>query len=141
MITLTSPILGSVHFLIDRVVLYEFFVRADPVDLSALQNENAIGVLYRRSTLGDDDLRRLGNKFLKRLPDERVRLGIDRGGRIVQNEYFGFFQKSARNTQTLFLTARNITSTLFDIGIVSVGGTLRRVRRPSRPDCPSADFL
>ena len=73
-------------------------MRADPVDLSALQNENAIGVLYRRSTLGDDDLRRLGNKFLKRLPDERVRLGIDRGGRIVQNEYFGFFQKSARNT-------------------------------------------
>lgn len=53
-------------------------MRADPVDLAAFHDENAVGVLDGRRTLRDDDLRRFGDIFLKRLADERVGFGIDR---------------------------------------------------------------
>ena len=51
-------------------------------DLTAVEQNNLVGVFDRSHALGDDNLRRIGNFFLKRLTNEGVRLGID-GGRLV----------------------------------------------------------
>ena len=48
--------LAVVDFLIDRVVLQQFLVGAEAVDLAVVQHEDAVGILHRGNALCNDDL-------------------------------------------------------------------------------------
>ena len=54
------------------------------------------------------------------LADERIRLGIHRTGRVIQNEDLRLFQQRTRNAEALLLAAGDIGAALLDVGVVPV---------------------
>ena len=102
---------------------------ADGVDFSAVEDDDHVGVLNGRDALGDDDFGGIGQFFAERLADECVRLGIDGGSGVVENEDLGFFQEGARDAEPLFLSARNVCAALFDEGVVFFGKALDKFVR------------
>ena len=93
---------------------------ADGADTAALHQNDTVGILDAGHTLSDDDLGGFRNEFAEAFADQRIGAGIHRTGGIIQNEDFRLFQKGARNTQTLLLTAGNIGTALFDPGVILV---------------------
>ena len=89
------------------------------VNGTAVHDDNAVSILYRSSTLRNDDLGGFWNILTECLTDQCIGTGIDSAGRVVQNEDLWLFKQGAGDTQTLFLTTRNVGTTLFDIGVVS----------------------
>ena len=64
-------------------------------------------------------------------------MGIDGARRVVEDEDLGLFEERARNAEALLLTARDVGTALFDVGIVLVGEALDEVvclRKPARFD-------
>ena len=95
-------------------------MRADRTDLAAVQYNNHIRILHGGDSLRDDELCRSGQLFTESLADQRVGVGIDCGGRVVQNQNLWLFQQGARNAQTLLLTAGDVCAALFDHGVVPI---------------------
>ena len=62
-------------------------MRAEAVDAAVVQDDDQVRILHGRDTLRNDDLGRFRNFSGKCLPDEGVRLRVDGGRRIVQNQY------------------------------------------------------
>ena len=54
------------------------------------------------------------------LADERIRLGIYRTGRVIQNEDLRLFQQRTRNAESLLLTAGNIRAALLNVGVIPI---------------------
>ena len=102
--------LAAVDFLIDRVVLQQFLVGAEAVDLAVVQHEDAVGILHRGNALCNDDLGGAGDLLTERLPDLCVGGGIHGTGGVVEDEDLRLAQQGAGDGQTLFLTAGDIGS-------------------------------
>src|SRR5699024_2677801 len=83
-------------------------------------NDDAVGVLHAGYTLGNDDLGGFGDIITEALADQRVGLGIDGAGGVVQNQDLGLFQQGAGDAQALFLAAGNIGAALLDPGVVLI---------------------
>ena len=104
-------------------------------DPPVLHHADQIRVHDRRDPLGDDEFGGIGNVGAESLPDQRVGTGIDRAGRIVEDQDLRTFEQRPRDAETLFLPARDIGAALLDLGFVSVGETadeLIRLREPTR---------
>ena len=55
-------------------------------DPSAVHDENAVRILHRGDTLGDDDLCGIRKLILKCLTDQGIGLCVDRRGGIVEDQ-------------------------------------------------------
>ena len=95
-------------------------MRAEAVDAALVQNKDAVGVLHAGNTLGNDDLRRIRDLLAQGLANARVRRGIDRAGRIVEDEDLRLFQQGAGNAQALLLPAGDIGAALLDVGLIAL---------------------
>ena len=99
-------------------------MRADRLHRAAVQDNDLVGVLHGGNALRDDDLGRVRESTLRNaLADQRIGLGIDRAGRVVQDEDLRLFQQCARDAQTLLLAAGNVAAALLDVCVVSDPGT------------------
>ena len=75
-------------------------------------------MLYTGYTLCNDQLRRIRNLLCKSLPDFRVRSGIHGAGTVIQNQYLGLLKQRPGDTQTLFLSAGHVGTSLFYVGVI-----------------------
>ena len=100
-----------------------------PIDFSAVQNEDAVGVLHAGNALRHDQLCGSGNFLCKSCPNLRIGGRIHGAGGIVQNQNLWLFQKCAGNAQALFLAAGNIAAALLNPGMVPVGEALDKFIR------------
>ena len=96
-------------------------MRAGRHDAAMIHDENHVGFLHGGHTLGDDDLRGVGNLMMECGANQLIGFGVDRGRGIVENKDLRLFQQRTRNAQTLALTAGNVGTALFDVRIVLVG--------------------
>ena len=96
-------------------------MRAGRHDAAMVHDENHVGFLHGGHTLGDDDLRGVGNLMMECGANQLIGFGVDRGRGIVENKDLRLFQQRTRNAQTLALTAGNVGTALFDVRIVLVG--------------------
>lgn len=112
--------LAVVDFLIDRVVLQQFLVGAEAVDLAVVQHEDAVGILHRGNALCNDDLGGAGDLLTERLPDLCVGGGIHGTGGVVEDEDLRLAQQGTGDGQTLFLAAGHVGAALLDPGVVLV---------------------
>ena len=70
-----------------------------------------------------------GDFLAHRLPDERVCLCVDGGGRVVHDQDLRLFQQCPRDAQPLLLAAGDVRAALFDIGVIFVGEGLDELIR------------
>lgn len=117
----SRSVLRFVYFPIDRIAFHKFCMRTDAVYPSLFEYEYLIRFLYGRDPLRDNDFGRFGKIVFQSPAYQRLRLRIDRTGRVVQDQNFRFPQQSARNAQTLFLSARKINAAFFEISVVPFG--------------------
>ena len=96
-------------------------MRAGCHDATVVHDENHVGFLHRGHTLGDDDLRGVGNLMMECGTNQLIGFGVDRGCGIVEDQDFRLFQQRTRNAQTLALAAGNVGTALFDVRIVLIG--------------------
>ena len=83
-------------------------MRAGRHDAAVVHDENHVGFLHGSHTLGDDDLRGVGNLMMECGANQLIGFGVDRGRGIVENKDLRLFQQRTRNAQTLALTAGNV---------------------------------
>lgn len=98
-------------------------MRAGCHDATVVHDENHVGFLHRGHTLGDDDLRGVGNLMMECGTNQLIGFGVDRGCGIVEDQDFRLFQQRTRNAQTLALAAGNVGTALFDVRIVLIGNS------------------
>ena len=87
---------------------------------SAVHDQNEICVLHGRNTLGNDDLGGVRQFLAEGYADQRIGLGIYRGGRIIQDQNTRFFQKCSRDTQALLLSAGYVGTAALNVSVIAV---------------------
>ena len=95
-------------------------MRRKPGHSSVVQKKDLVRVHDGMNTLRNDDFGHLRQILPESLPDLCVRRGVHGGSRIIQDQDLRFLQQSACDTDTLFLSAGNVGSALFDIGVIPV---------------------
>ena len=91
-----------------------------PDDLALVQHDDLVRVQNRAHPLGDDQRRSALHQHVQRLADLRLRLGIDGGGEVVENQDPRVEQECPRDGNTLLLAARERDTALADAGLVAV---------------------
>ena len=86
---------------------------------AVIYDDNFVGVANRGQTVGNDKDRTIGHQVVDRLLNDCLRLVIQSGGRLVQNNNRRIFDKGTGNGNTLFLTAGEQNAALADFGIQS----------------------
>lgn len=79
--------------------------RIESVHDAFIHDNYPVRVFHAGNTLGDDQLRRIGNLLGEGFSDFRICRCIHSAGTVVKNQDFRLFQKRAGNTQPLLLTA------------------------------------
>ena len=95
-------------------------MRARRHDMAMIHDENHVGFLHGSHSLGDDDLRGIGNLMMECGANQPIGFGINRRRGIVENKDLRLFQQRTRNAQTLALSAGNVGTALLDVRIVLV---------------------
>ena len=120
---------------------------ADIGDLAAFDDEDRVGIDKRGQPMrNDDDGAPLGD-LAQVLPDDRLAVGIERAGGLVENEQSRIGDERARNGEALLLPARKIGGILLEHRLEATGKPLdeflgagnARGRRQS-PRCVASGF-
>src|SRR6266850_2576178 len=104
-----------------------------------LENDNVVGVANGAQAVGDRNGGPTLHQPRQGLQHQLFRLGIERGGRFVQNEDWGIAYERARYADPLPLTTRERQSTLAHCAVVALGhlgDELAGVRLSRRLDGP-----
>ena len=107
----------AVQFIVGK----QFLVRTHGGDPPAVEDQDAVGVLHGGEPLCNDDFRRRGNELFEPHANQRIRLGVDGAGRIVENQNFRFLEQCPCDAETLFLPAGDVRTALLDVRVIPVG--------------------
>ena len=88
---------------------------------AVVEDKHSVSVLNGGNTLGNDDLCCSRDPLSKGFTNFCIGRSIDRTCRVVEDKHLRVFEERSCDTKTLLLTARNVASSLLDIGIVSIG--------------------
>ena len=116
---------------------HQFVVRADLDDPAALQDDQAVGLAQGAQAVGDGDRRAALDQVVERLLDLPLGLGVDRRGRLVEDQDARVDQQRAGDRDPLPLAARERLAALADQRVVAVRqpeDELVRVRGARRGD-------
>ena len=97
---------------------------ADGADAAAVHDDDAVGILNRGNTLGNDDLGGIRDELAEALADQGVGPGVHSGSGIVEDQDLGLLQKGPGDAQPLLLAAGDVAAALLDPGVVLVGKLL-----------------
>src|SRR3981081_2160938 len=79
-------------------------VRSPLDDLAAFENEDLIGVRYRRQSVGDHEHRPALQESVNCFLHQTLRLGVERRSGFIENEDWGVGEQGPGNRQPLSLT-------------------------------------
>src|SRR6266550_5044063 len=91
---------------VDSLAAQELFVAADLCDAASLNDHDAVGHTHCGKPMRDQDRHFSFGELLEVLEDFIFGLGIQRCRRLVENEYFRFTHKRARERDSLPLSER-----------------------------------
>ena len=77
-----------------------------------MDDDHAVGVLHRRKPVGDHQHRPVLHQLTERLLDQELALGVEVGGRLVQDQNGRVLQKRAGDGEALALPARELDPAL-----------------------------
>ena len=118
LIEITSSHLGFIDFPIDGRGLHEFVVGPLCQDLAIVHQEDDVAVFDGEDALGDDEFRHVRDLVAEILADDGIGVGIDRGGRIVEDENLRALKQGAGDAEPLLLTAGDVGPAFVDRGVV-----------------------
>ena len=96
-------------------------VRAGLDDLAGLEDDDAVGALHGRQAVGDDERRAVAHRRLERRLHHALALGVERAGRLVEQQQRRVLQHRARDRDALALAARQAHAALAEEGLVALG--------------------
>src|SRR5215470_2375050 len=94
-------------------------MRAHFDDASGVQHDDAVGAANRREPVRDDDRRATGHQIVERLLHHHLAFGVERAGRLVEDQNWRVLQNRARDRDALALAARKYRAALADHRIVA----------------------
>ena len=89
-------------------------------DAAVVHDQDARGALHGRQSVGDDDRGAVGHHPLQRLLHGNFALGIERAGRLVEQQDGGIAQDGPSQRDALALAARQGDAALADAGVVAL---------------------
>src|SRR5215213_217796 len=122
---------------VDIAAFEQFLMRAAGVYGAAFENEDLVRVDQRRQAMRDHDQRASLRDFHQIGVDDRLAVGIERAGRLVEHQNARIAHQRARDRQTLALSAGQIGRSLLDEGLVpgrQPFDELLGAGQPRRPD-------
>ncbi len=93
------------HILVDTAKLHQFLVVPALLCLPVLQNKNLIRILYCRNTVRNQNRRFPLSVCFQIMQNFFLRIRVNGGKRIIQNEYRGILFQRPCNGASLLLTA------------------------------------
>jgi hypothetical protein len=86
---------------------------------AAIEHHDLVGVLHGREAVRDDQRGAPRQQLLQRVLDQRLRLGVQRRGRLVQQQDGRVLEKRPGDGDPLLLPARQADAPFADLGLVS----------------------
>ena len=86
-----------------------------------VQHEDQVGREDGAQAMGNDQAAAPFHHPLQRLLDQRLALGIEVAGRLIQNEHAGILEDHAGDGHPLLLAARQPVAPLANDGVVPLG--------------------
>ena len=131
---------------IDRAALEQRAVRGDVHDLALFQHQDLVAFGERRQAVGDDHHGPAARDAQQVGVDQRLALGIERAGGLVEDQDARIGDQRARDREALPLAAGEVGRAFLDVGLVAVrhaldeffgagqpGRAHRVVQRQARP--------
>jgi hypothetical protein len=104
----------------DRARLEQLLLGAARRDAAVLEHDDLVRERDRREAVRDDERRPVAHRLPQPLADQRLRRGVDRRGRVVEDEDAGIYQERACNREPLALPAGERDAALADDGVVAL---------------------
>ena len=104
---------------------HQLVVLADLDDAAAFEHDDGVGALHGREAVRDHERRAVEHQRGQRVLHQPLRLGIERRGRLVEDQDRRVLQQRPRNRQPLALPAREPLAALADRGLVAVRAARR----------------
>ena len=86
---------------IQTVVREQLRVRAAFGNRAGIEHDDPVGLLHRGEPMGDDKCGPVADELRERSLDVALRLGVERGGGLIENQDRRILQKRACNSDTL----------------------------------------
>src|SRR6266404_1614525 len=99
-------------------LLHQFFMTSDICNCSIFQHDNPVRAPHGGKTMGNYHYRAPGHQILQRGLHQSLRLAVESGGSLVQDENRSVFQKRARNSYSLAFASREPHALFADDRIV-----------------------
>ena len=122
---------------------HELLVGALLDDAALVDDHDAIGVSDRREPVGDHHRGPVSHQLVQRLLNEYLRMGVDVGGRFVQDQDAWVGHQRPGEANQLPLADAQVAASLLDRCVVAVfepADELGEIVRPRRPPWRGAKF-
>ena len=117
---------------VEAILAQQRLVRADRVDASALEHDDAVGVAHGGEAMGDDERRAAAREMLEGLRDLALAFGVERARRFVEQQDRAVGEERARDRDALPLAAGEL-----DAALAEVVSILRQLPESSRRAPPA----
>ena len=107
-------------------------------DRAVLHHQDQVGVADRGEPVGDDERRAVGAQRGHRVLEQQLGAGVDRGGRLVEDQQRRVGQERARDRDQLALPRRQVGALLVDDACRSRRAASARTGRRTSPGRPRA---
>src|SRR5262249_47673633 len=103
-----QPIEPPVH----AMLFQQLLMRSHFPHLSFVYHQDAVGILNRRESVRNDEIRAIHHKFGKGILNEHFCFRIDTRGGLIKHENRRIVRKRTRKRQQLSLSSRKVRATL-----------------------------
>ena len=97
----------------------QLVVRALLHQLAVVQHHDQVGVADRGQAVGDHERGAAHHQVVERVEDHGLGLGVDRRGRLVEDQDRRVADEGARDADALALAARELRAALAELGLVA----------------------
>jgi hypothetical protein len=114
---------------------HQFVVSAAHNDFTLIEYADQIGVFNRRDTMGDEECRLLSHHIAELFENSFLRVRIDSGERVVEDQDPGSSNNGARDCRPLLLAARKRDTAFADECLVTFRKTVNVLAQSCKLTC------
>ena len=118
---------------VEAALGHQRVVRALLDDAAVVHHDDPVGAADGGEAVGDDDRRAVVHQPLERLLDQPLGFGVERGGRLVEQQDRRVAQQRAGDREALALAARQPRAAFAQEGVEPVAAACAGIRRRWRP--------